>query len=86
MSADTFLAAGTTTLGLAMLFLFLLVTEQIVPKGRLNEMKANTDEVKAALKDALAIIKEQNDGVQPLLGVVKELVTEVRTRLFQVTR
>lgn len=81
MAVETFLASGATALGLSLLFLFLLVTEQIVPKGRLSEMKAQLDDCKAALKDALVVVKQQNDGVQPFLLTVKELVADIKTLL-----
>lgn len=81
MGVDTFLASGATALGLSLIFLFLLVTEQIVPKGRLAEMKAQLDDAKIALTAALGVIKQQNDGVQPLLTTVKELVDEVKALL-----
>jgi hypothetical protein len=81
VGVDTFLASGATALGLSLLFLFLLVTEQIVPKGRLGEVKEQLSECKDALRDALGVIKQQNDGVQPLLTTVKELVVEVKTLL-----
>jgi hypothetical protein len=80
-TVDAFLASGATALGLSLLFLFLLVTEQIVPKGRLVEAKDQVKECKDALKEALGIIKSQNDGVTPLLITVKELVVEVKTLL-----
>jgi hypothetical protein len=85
-TVDAFLASGATALGLSLLFLFLLVTEQIVPKGRLVEAKEQVKECKDALKEALGVIKSQNDGVTPLLITVKELVVEVKTLLARARR
>lgn len=77
---ETFIAGGATALTLSLFFLWLFLTEKIVPKGRLDEMKIHWDETKTALKDALVVIKQQNDGVQPLLISVKELIDRINTR------
>lgn len=66
-TVETFIASGVTALGLSLLFLYFFLTEKIVPKGRLDEKNVDLDYAKAALKDALAIIKQQNDGVEPML-------------------
>ena len=80
-SLDALLAGGTTALGLAMFFLWMLITEKIVPKGRLDEVKGDLIECKTLLKDALALVKSQNEGVQPLLKTVQDLVADVKTLL-----
>lgn len=77
-SVDTFLASGATALGLSLIFLWLLITEAIVPKGRLSDAQKQVTECKDAMKDALAVIKQQNDGVQPLLTAVNALLARGR--------
>jgi hypothetical protein len=80
-SLDAIVAGGGTALGYSLIVFWLLVTEQLVPKGRLAEVKEQLKECKDALREALAIIKEQNDGTQPLVTIVKELVSEVKMLL-----
>lgn len=79
-SIDTFLTSGATALGLSLIVMYLLLTERIVPKGRLDEKQVQLDEAKAVARDALAIVKQQNDGVQPLLITVRELVELLKAR------
>jgi hypothetical protein len=81
LSLDAFLGGGVTALGLALIFLWLLINEQIVPKGRLTEVKEQLKECKDLLKEAYVVVKQQNDGVAPLLITVRELVGEVKTLL-----
>lgn len=83
---DAFVASGATALGLSLIFLWLFVNEQIVPKGRLLEMKEQLKEAKDALASALVVIKSQNEGVAPLLITVRELITEVKSLLLRSRR
>lgn len=53
MTLEQFAASGATALTLSLLFLWLLVTERIVPKGRLDDEKART--TKAEERESRAI-------------------------------
>lgn len=81
MSLDAFLASASTALGLSLVFLYLLITEAIVPKGRLNDVKGQLEDAKVALKDALSVIKQQNDGVLPLVVMLKDLAVDLKVFL-----
>jgi hypothetical protein len=41
---------------------------------------------KDALKEALSVVQKQNDGVQPLVGTVKDLVTDVKLLMARSNR
>jgi hypothetical protein len=86
LSLDAIIASGTTALGLALIFLWLLIREEIVPKGRLAEVKEQLRDCKDALKEALSVVQKQNDGVQPLVGTVKDLVTDVKLLMARSNR
>ena len=53
MTLEQFIASGATALTLSLCFLWLLITERIVPKGRLDDEKART--AKAEERESRAI-------------------------------
>jgi hypothetical protein len=54
MTLDQFVASGATALTLSLAFLWLLVTERIVPKGRLDDEKARTSKAEERESRAIA--------------------------------
>ncbi|MDE3095610.1 MAG: hypothetical protein KGK07_06375 [Chloroflexota bacterium] len=54
MTLEQFIASGATALTLSLFFLWMLVSERIVPKGRLDDEKARTEKAEERESRAIA--------------------------------
>ncbi|HZP97233.1 MAG TPA: hypothetical protein VFC31_13015 [Candidatus Limnocylindria bacterium] len=66
MSLEQFIASGATALTLSLFFLWMLVTERIVPKGRLEDEKARTAQAEERESRAIAGWERQTQATDKL--------------------
>ena len=66
MTLEQFIASGATALTLSLFFLWMLVSERIVPKGRLEDEKARTAKAEERESRAIAGWERQTDATDKL--------------------
>lgn len=78
MGLDAFVASGATALGLALVFLWLLIVERIVPFGRLWESQKERDEFRNTAQQAMDMLMKQIAANHEASTAVRQLAAEIR--------